>query len=318
MASSLRHPLTSERVRELSRPNVLRAILRTALDWALIVLAISISERVRNPALTVLTIMLVGSLQHSILIQMHDAAHGRLAKSRLWNDILGELCAWPMFVRMAAYREIHRQHHKHLNTDQDPDFRASRFPKTRKELVLMLTKDVLGLNTLEQLGELKRFKKPMTRQTLVLRIAFYVAIAAALTAFGLWRVYLVYWVVPIFTWLKAVLRLRAIADHDGVETLAKPFDCRVIVPNLFDRIFLAPRNCSYHLGHHLYEGVPSFNYKAMHLELMQHDAVRARTHITRGFWRLFLEFPWSLEESTQPQRRGALLSAVEICLTTLK
>jgi fatty acid desaturase len=319
MASTVAHPLPSARVRELSRASTARALVRTALDWALIVLAIAISERVRHPAIYVLAVMLVGSLQHSIHIQMHDAAHGRLSKSRLVNDVVGELCAWPMFVRMAAYREVHRLHHKHLNSERDPDFRSSRFPKTRRELVVMLARDLVGLNTLEQLGELKRFKKPTTRRVLALRIAFYVTLAVGLTALGLWRVYLVYWVLPIFTWLKFVLRLRAIADHAGVEGLAKPFDARVIVPNLFDRVFLAPRHCSYHIGHHLYQGVPSFNLKALHHELMKNDEIRQRTHVTRGFWRLFFEFASSRShEPESPRRRGAVLAAVNVGLTTLK
>jgi fatty acid desaturase len=224
---------------------------------------------------------------------MHDSAHHRLATSKLLNDVFGELfCAWPMFFRMAAYRENHLLHHRYPNTPVDPDFRPGRFPKSGREIVKMLLGDVTAFHTIEQLGELKRLKKPTTLRTKLLRLAYYAALAAVLTYLGLWKVYLLYWIVPLFTWLKLVLRVRAIADHAGVETREHPFSTRTIIPNWFDRAFLAPRNCSYHLGHHLYQTVPWYNLKRLHAELMKDPTFQKRARITRGFWRLFLEFPW--------------------------
>jgi fatty acid desaturase len=83
-----------------------------------------------------------------------------------------------------------------------------------------------------------------------------------------------------------------------------PFDTRSVVPNWFDRLFIAPRNSSYHLGHHLYTGVPWFNLKRLHRELMKVDEIRARARVTHGFWRLLWEFPWS-----EPKPKAALGTA---------
>lgn len=290
---TLSQPLSVARVRELSQMSTARALVATALTWGLILLTIWGAERVNHPVVYVIAVMFIANQQHSLLIQMHDAAHKRLSKNRIVNELVGELfCAWPMFFRMAAYRDNHKIHHKHANTALDPDFRPGRFPKTQKEILKMLLRDVTALNTVEQLGELKRLKKPTTKKVLVLRVLFFGATIAAVTALGLWKIYLLYWIVPLFTWLKVVLRMRAIADHAGVHDQPHPFDTRTVIPNLFDRIFLAPRNCSYHLGHHLYSTVPWYNLKKLHVDLMANQEFAKRCRITRGFWRLFLEFPW--------------------------
>lgn len=288
----LANVLPARTVRALSRPRPVLAFASVVVTWAMIALAIVASERWFHPLLYVVTVMWIGNQQHSLLIQMHDGAHHRIAKNRLVNDVIGELfCAWPLFFRMQAYRENHLLHHKYPNTEKDPDFRPGRFPKTRKAMIRSLLLDLFALNTFEQLGELKRLKKKTDLGTTLLRVVFYGAVAAALTYFGVWRVYLLYWIVPVFTWLKVILRIRAIADHAGVERNAAPFDTRTIVPNLFDRMFLAPRNCTYHLGHHFYPSVPWFNLKRLHRELMKNETIRAEARITRGCYRLFLEFP---------------------------
>ncbi|MBX7098309.1 MAG: fatty acid desaturase family protein [Myxococcaceae bacterium] len=284
--------VSMERIRALSKPSAPRAIFWALAAWVTIVALAVLDSRFGNPLTTVLVVLLIANQQHALLIQMHDASHWRLSQHRWLNDLVGELlCAWPMFFRMAAYRENHRMHHLHANTALDPDFRPGRFPKSKEQALKMLVLDVLALNTFEQLGELKRLKKPTSAKLKLARLAFYGTAAALITWAGLWPQVLLYWVVPLFTWLKVILRLRAIADHAGVEQQARPYDTRTVVPTLVDRLFVAPRNCSYHFGHHAYESVPWFNLKALHVELMQHPELRARVRVTRGFHRLLDELP---------------------------
>jgi fatty acid desaturase len=293
MSQSVAQPLPMQRLRELSRPNLALSLAATVVTWSSIIGAIWLCERVFHPVLYVIAVMYIANRQHSLLIQMHDGAHSRISDNRRVNEVIGELlCAWPMFFRMRSYRENHLLHHRFANTDKDPDFRPGRFPKSRKTIIGMLIADALALNTLQQLGELKRLKQSADTRTTLLRVTYYAALITFLTAFGLWKVYLLYWIVPLFTWLKVVLRLRAIADHAGVELREHPFDTRTVIPNWFDLLFIAPRHCSYHLGHHAYPSVPWFNLKKLHVELMKNDEFRHNSRITRGFWRLLLEFPW--------------------------
>jgi fatty acid desaturase len=281
-----------DRIRELSKTNAPLAMASIVLAWAFIFGLIMVNQAYGNIFTTFIVVLLIGNQQHGLLIQMHDAAHRRLAQNRILNDVVGEIfCAWPLFFRMAAYRSRHRMHHDNSNTELDPDFRPERFPKSRQIAMRMLITDFFGLNTVAHFGELKRLKEQTSLGSKIARGIYYACAAALITKAGVWHLVLLYWLLPAFTWLKVILRLRAIADHTGVETNEHPFDTRTIIPSWFDILFLAPRNCSYHFGHHTYESVPWFNLKKLHQELMKDEEVAQKMRITHGFHRLLSELP---------------------------
>ena len=86
MNRSVLHPLSIERVRELSRPSPILAIGSIALTWSLVALAIGLAETLRHPVVYLFAIMWIGNQQHSLLIQMHDGAHLRISKNRAINS----------------------------------------------------------------------------------------------------------------------------------------------------------------------------------------------------------------------------------------
>lgn len=286
-------PVTTQQIRDFSKMSVGKASAYLIADWAIIAGVIAFTQAHWSWPLYIVAVMLIGNRQHSLAIQMHDSAHFRLFPNRRINNFFGEVfCAWPMFFRMAAYRENHNLHHRHSNTELDPDFRRERFPETRQEIIRMLVMDLLALNTFQQFGELKRLKKDnVPRWIQMARIAYYALICAAITVLGGWKLFALYWAVPLFTWLKVVLRVRAIADHTGIQHRPHPYNTRTVIPNLFDVIFLAPRQCSYHLGHHFFQSIPSYNLKALHYEMMKDQEFAANAQITRGFINILKEFP---------------------------
>jgi fatty acid desaturase len=286
-------PLAPAVLKKLSKPQTLLSVGFIALDWVSIGAAIYFSQKYWNPFIYILTVMFIGNRQHSLAIQMHDASHSLISKRKWINDSIGEIfCAWPLFFRMAAYRENHMLHHRYSNTDRDPDFRPERFPTNQKQIIRMLVRDALGLGTFDQFKELGRLKKKnVGKHIIAARILYYGTAVALITALGGWKLFALYWAVPIFTWLKVILRVRAIADHAGVQDQAHPFNTRTVIPNLFDRIFIAPRSCSYHLGHHFYATVPSYNLKKLHQELMLNPVIAENARVTRGFINLLKEFP---------------------------
>jgi fatty acid desaturase len=249
--------------------------------------------------------MWIGNRQHSLAIQMHDGSHSLISRKRWLNDFVGEVfCAWPLFFRMAAYRENHLLHHTYTNTAKDPDFRPERFPTERGQIIKGLLMDLVGLGAVEQLRELRRLKKNnVPRKIKLARVAFYATAAVLITHFGGWQAFALYWLVPIFTWLRVALRLRAISDHAGVQDLPHPFNTRTVVPSLFDRLFLAPRSSSYHLGHHFYAAVPCYRLKELHGHLMKDPLVAKHARITKGYHRLFAEFPTSQPAASRASRR---------------
>lgn len=281
-----------EILKRLSKQDYLKSISMIAFDWIAVAAIIAVAQTYFNPLIYIIAVMLIGNRQHGLLILMHDSSHLRFSRNKTLNDWTGELLtAWPLFIRMKAYREKHLAHHKYSNTSEDPDFRIERYPTTRKEIFISLLKDAFALNTLGQLEEIKRLRTETTTGYKIARALFYLVLITAITLLGAWKIYLMYWIVPAFTWLKVCLRVRAYADHTGVQNREVPFDTRTVIPNLFDRLFLAPHGCSYHLGHHIYAAVPCHGLKELHLELIKNPEVASKAHFTDGFFEFFNEFP---------------------------
>jgi fatty acid desaturase len=95
--------------------------------------------------------------------------------------------------------------------------------------------------------------------------------------------FLMYWIVPLMTWLKVALRLRTIGEHYGIEYDHMLRQTRTTYPSLIERLLIAPKNIGYHLDHHLYPSVPFYNLPELHRELQQHEAFRTQAHLTRTY-----------------------------------
>ncbi len=291
-------PLDAAAVRRLSLLRVGPPLAAVTLEWLLVAAGIAASwwlwqwNSVAGAVGYVAAVVWIGSRQHALAILMHEAAHYRLLPNRTLNDLIGELfLGWPLLISMRIYRRLHFAHHRSPNTIDDPDWllRLNRdwvFPKTRWQMLRIFLTDVFGLHVKDQLQFFGRyaFSKHQRKTWLDgLAIVFFVGLIAALTYFQLWVLFLAYWVVPLMTWLKVVLRLRTIAEHYGVEYDHVCRQTRTTYPTFVERWLFAPWNIGYHLDHHLYPSVPFYNLAALHRELLQHHAFRGEAHLTHSY-----------------------------------
>ncbi len=286
--------LTREQLRKLSILNAPRSALQIAAEWLVIAGAIYFSTHHWNSTFYVLTVALIGARQHALLILMHEGAHYRLCRNRRLNDGVGELLlAWPFFVTMRSYRHNHIAHHRHMNTDRDPDWNRKlnqpqwAFPKHWAELVWLLFGDVSGLNAIALIRLARSLagqdgKAP--RWYVLSRLAFHLAASALIIASGGLQVVLLYWLVPYFTWLALILRLRSIAEHfsipDGNGVRAGVRTTRL---NVLERLLLAPNNINYHAEHHRFPSVPFYRLPELHRLLLSASEFRQAAHFTDGY-----------------------------------
>lgn len=78
-----------------------------------------------NP-LTYLAILVQMHLYTGLFITAHDAMHGGVSRNQTWNHLTGWIAAilfsfnfyWKLFPK-------HHDHHRHVATDQDPDYHPS-------------------------------------------------------------------------------------------------------------------------------------------------------------------------------------------------
>jgi fatty acid desaturase len=286
-------------VRKFSKISTGRFVARLLLEWAYIIAAIWLCQRFWHPALYLAAVAWIGARQHALAILMHDATHYRAARNRQLNDFLGVIASAPLFISLHAYRLEHFAHHRHVNTDDDPqwvdrDLPEWRFPKTRRQLVWLLAGDLLGLGSFETVRYIVRLQKRLCDHgagfaLVALQPVLTIAIVVAVIATGNLQPFALYWVVPIATWLTMVLRIRSIAEHFALPRDHVLTETRTVVPTRFEMLLIAPMNIAYHIEHHQYPSVPFHRLRRLHKSLMEMKAFRERAHLTRGYFRVFQE-----------------------------
>jgi fatty acid desaturase len=280
---------------ELSDP---RALLAVAQTIGLIAAAIAFGIAMWPSPWLVLSVLVIGVQQHALFVLAHESAHYRLLRSRPLNDALGRFIGMLGGVSMPTYRVIHRLHHNHLYSDEDPDTAIhGGYPRGVGYLWKKLALDLLGVNAWKTFAyffgapainaETNRAARPLDDTSPQLRRAaredrwmvavFHVGaplVALCLDVQAL-AMYLVLWLLPLVTVLQPILRLRAIAEHGAVTDLSSPLTAaRTNRAGWLGRL-LFPHHVNYHLEHHLYPAVPHYRLPELHRLLEQKGALGA-------------------------------------------
>lgn len=268
-ASSL---LTPEQIAAVRARSDRWGLWLVAHAWGVIAGSMALVAWLPHPLTWLLAVMLIGSRQLGILILMHDAAHGMLARTPRLNEWLGQwLCAYPMLADTAVYRRYHLQHHARTMQPDDPDLvLTGHYPIARSSLRRKLWRDLSGQTGFAQrrdqwraaLGpEDARFVARLSnlRRRLGPQLAANAVLFGILAASGHWTFWFTLWLLPALTWQQFVLRVRNIAEHAAVPDRDDPFrNARTTHAGLLARTFIAPYWVNYHLEHHLLMWVPCY------------------------------------------------------------
>jgi fatty acid desaturase len=205
---------------------------------------------------------------------------------------------WPTFASVEGFRKFHGMHHQYTNLPNDGNRHiwhthnaagelepGWQFPKTRASLALVLLRRALFLTGLLWIvrGLVGTFLIPMPHWMLAAELAFYASVAGALSFFGAWHAFLLYWIVPYCTWHIAVQYTRLICEHSAVESDEEEYAItRTTIPTLIESIFILPRNVGYHLEHHWYPSVPWYRLPELHEALMEREGFQAHAVVKRS------------------------------------
>ena len=280
-------------------PNILKElyVLRPAYslmaiiaNWIGINLSIWLSELYWNFPLYILVVFWIGTRQHALAILMHDAAHYRVTTNKKLNDIIGEcFLAWPLTITLFGYRKTHAAHHRHLNTENDPDWtqdiqRAEfSFPKTLPQITWITIKYCLGFYAIKEMTNVSGYNERVPLQINLPRFLLYIAAVAASIYFNFWLELILYWIVPVMTSLLLLLYVRAVADHHaGLANDHLYNKTRTTIATWWESLLIAPHNVNFHIEHHMYPGVPFYNLPKLHAILSDIPAYRDNAHITHG------------------------------------
>jgi len=299
-AGSIPIKLTKDELLELSDLSQLRSTFHIVAEWTLILTAIYLCQRHFNLAVYLLTVAFIGARQHALLILMHDGVHYRLFRDRRLNDWTAEIIlAWPNLISARAYRKNHFAHHRFLNTAQDPDWARRQgdstwvFPKHWTRLALLMLRDASGLGAIYYLRlALMLLSKDtgVSRGFLAARYGFYAAMLLLLGCFGALHLLLMYWFVPLFTWMTVIFRIRSIAEHSAIAGRANAYvQTRSTRASVLEHVFVAPKNVNYHIEHHFYPSVPFYRLPELHRVLMSKSEFKESVHITSSYFGVLRE-----------------------------
>ncbi|QDV71565.1 Fatty acid desaturase [Rosistilla carotiformis] len=314
-----------ESVRALSQINGWRTTGFLVFHWALIIAAMLAAGYSGHWAVYLVAAFVVASRMQAFGVMLHDGAHYLLYKNRSVNDVVSDLfIAFPIGMSTTLYRRTHFRHHRFANTEEDQDLAAQReehewfeWPKTRWGCFVTMLRSLLGINAHRSWILFKHWAPwyhlmkpvdaafPMRARVLyVLSMIFvysFFAIAIKISpqiTFSLMALY----VLSGITLLNLINRVRATAEHLGTEQTHELNATRTVIPNLCERIMIAPHGVNYHLEHHLFPSVPGCNLAKLHNELMQDEEFREHAHVTKSYAGVIRELmtPRQNDESPSP------------------
>jgi fatty acid desaturase len=218
--------------------------------------------------------LLMGRAHAQLAALMHEAAHRLLFADRRANDLVGRwLLGYPSFTNTDGYRRVHMAHHREEFGPDEPDLPLYvGYPITRASLRRKLVRDATGRTGWKllraQLGAL-RSPDARSRRTVRRILAVQVVLAAVSVVAGYPLAYWLLWFVPYLTVWRVINRLRAIAEHGGMErSTDRRRTTHSVRQHPLARTFLVPYWIGWHLAHHCDSGVPMRHLPRYHRELV--------------------------------------------------
>lgn len=257
---------------ELRRiPNV-RNVFTVLGVWLQSFGLIALAAYVGHPLLWVATFVLMGRAFALYGILGHEAAHRLLFSSKRLNDLVGRWgLAYPGFVAFDAYRRVHFAHHRDEFGPDEPDLDLyARYPISKASMRRKLTRDALGISGYKNLrGLLGGLRRPIARPVILRILLAQAIIATGFVLTGWWYLYPLLWVAPWMTGWRVINRLRAIAEHGGMQqSKDRRLTTHVVHQSWLARFWMVPYNTGWHLAHHVDMGVPFRQLPALHRELV--------------------------------------------------
>ncbi len=252
-------------------PN-LRNAISVAMVWLEVATIVGVATWSSQWWLILVGFVLMGPMHARFAILMHEAAHKLLFSNKRLNDWVGTwLIAYPAFVPISLYRRSHFAHHKEEFGPNEPDlaFYAG-YPCHWRDLRRRLLRDAIGISGWKNFMVLLKATRSAQGRTIALPILGVQAVLFGLMwlSTGCWWAYLVFWFLPWMTQWRVLNRLRAIAEHGGLEASkdrrATTHDVR---QHLIARFWFVPYNTGWHLAHHVDMGVPFRHLPAYYQEL---------------------------------------------------
>jgi fatty acid desaturase len=267
-------------LREYDFPRVLRA---TAILWAQLLAAWAVA--LWGPAWAIIPAAIVILVcQQAMSLWVHEGSHNTVLAAKRVNDLyIDALFGTPIGMNVRTYRTNHLTHHAHLGTREDLDRWTYAFPlrtwRAAREF-LLLASGWYGLKVaFRKYGAAivvgrSKLDEPAQLDRLAMSAAWNLALLLVCWAAGRWWLYPLLWLYPMLSFTVLLNVFRSTAEHQpahyagAVDQLADAPAVRTTTPPFWQKWAFYQSNFNYHLEHHAFPYVPSFNLPQLHRHLV--------------------------------------------------
>lgn len=305
-------PFKSSSLKEFFETNSAIQIFWIFLDWLTISAMIFCSQYfLKSFSATIgipvylLSMVIIASRQHALLVIAHDGAHFRIFENKLLNDFFGNVfCSYPGLIGVDAYRTHHLNHHRYLNSDKDPDWARKiqleewQFPMNSQKLLKVLFSQIYrgGIEWVKLaylINKMNGAKKNLVQNENFGVAALWLSAITFCAVKGWILLFFFYWIVPLLLVMPLMQRFRSIAEHFSLPAQTQFSSSRLTLANFAEEFFIAPHSVNYHLIHHLFPAIPHYKIKKVHSVLMKDPIYSQYVHINNGFFSKHSDSTWS-------------------------
>ena len=236
------------------------------------------------PLLIIISLIISGTQMRALGNILHECAHNSFFTKRLWNKKLGQFIAILEFSSFEKYQRQHLSHHLYLGDEhKDLDFAVRKklnfsAPLTRGNLFIHIL-TIFKPQFYSLYIDIKLFDKHESTSLKMLRVLWIAFLILILFLFGIKFLFL-FFVIPFLTTYQWMKFFSDLADHAEVIS-ANQNELRSrnhIFKSQWLNLFLFPRNDSYHLVHHLFPVVPTWNLRDAHSILLENKFYAQLNH----------------------------------------
>lgn len=285
-------PEAKAEIKALSGPRAGPFLLSAAFSWISIFALIYASELVNSFLFTTVVLFLIAGRQMALAYLLHDQAHYLGFNSKYGDLITNLLVCYPLLlITVEKYAQVHLTHHRHYFQDNDPDFNrksgddwAQPMPGAR--LARLFLQDLVGLSVIKFIKGKKMGSVTHPRRWVIPRWvqpAYLLCFAALFTWLGWWSEFLLYWVLPLFTFFQVVSRVGALCEHRyNLPVPSLEESTPVIILSWWQKLLVPDLNFHYHIYHHYFPGVSFSNLPQVH-RIFQREGLIDEARVFRGY-----------------------------------
>jgi fatty acid desaturase len=213
--------------------------------------------------LMIMGIIIMGIAFNSLAIFIHEGLHGLLSTNRSINHLLSFLVGIPIMMSATAYQRTHFDHHYELG--KKPDFSTYEQHVKKPNLVWTMYIAQLLLGCIIYIFCIPfislKIAPPRSRLFIILEYGVIAAIWITLFVYVPFGVLASYWLFPLII-MNFLTNIRGLAAHSLGDPHNIYLSSRTVKSSrLVSFLFLYE---NYHLAHHIFPRVPSYNLKEVH------------------------------------------------------